>query len=203
MSKITLDKRGSSAKISLQKTSGEIIINLNWTQPRGFFSRSVDLDLGIFYELREGFKGLLDGLQFAHGRGGPRDQLTRQGCFVDFPWVWHQGDDRTGAVSTGENIFINPQGIRHLHRVVVYASIYEGTPRWNTTDAVVKIKVPNQEISVELGKQDDSRRFCVLAELKFSGDSEINVIKHVTFHQDAVDCDRNYQWNLKYTSGSK
>ena len=40
---------------------------------------AVALDLGCFYEMRDGKKMLIDGLQFSHGRGGDRHHATRQG----------------------------------------------------------------------------------------------------------------------------
>jgi len=66
LQKITLEKSGQSARISLDKGSREVVINLNWTQGRNA------VDLGVFYELRSGQKFVIDGLQFSHGRGGPR-----------------------------------------------------------------------------------------------------------------------------------
>ena len=44
--KVNLQK---GQKVSLVKGNnglGEILINLNWKQPRGFFSNPIDLDLG-------------------------------------------------------------------------------------------------------------------------------------------------------------
>lgn len=57
-------------RVNLQKQSnniGEIVINLNWSQPanRGFFARApqpIDLDLGCLYELNNGYKGAVQAL---------------------------------------------------------------------------------------------------------------------------------------------
>ncbi len=69
LDKITLEKQGDSHKIDLSKgsdTQKEIIINLNWSQEkRGFWgsllgsSSEIDLDLGCYYELKDGQKQLL------------------------------------------------------------------------------------------------------------------------------------------------
>ncbi len=198
LSKITLEKSGQSARISLEKTSGEIAINLNWPSGTG-----VDLDLGVFYELRDGTKSLIDGVQFSQGRGGPRDRQTRQGCFAASPWVWHQGDDRTGGVASGESVYINPKGIPSLRRVILYAFIFEGAPNWSTTAAVVTVKVPGQEIVIEMGRQTDQRGFCALAQLEFSGEHDVNVTKLVTFHSGHRDCDSTYKWGFSYSAGTK
>lgn len=215
LNKITLEKQGDSHKIDLSKggsaISKEIIINLNWTQgeqPKGFWSKlfsgssEVDLDLGCFYELQNGQKTVIDGLQFAHGQGGPKDRLTRQGRYTDFPWIWHTGDDRSGA-GAGENILVNPKGLSELKRIVVYCFIYEGAAKWNETNAVVTIKVPeNPEVVVEMGKQFDSRTFCAIAELLFD-EGSITVKKLVSFHNGHADCDKAYQWGMKWSAGSK
>ena len=79
---IILEKGGDTHRINLEKTesfSGEIKINLDWSKG-GFWQRftngAIDLDLGCFYEMNDGSKLLIDGLQFSHGRGGNRDQQT-------------------------------------------------------------------------------------------------------------------------------
>lgn len=73
---IVLEKSGDKHRINLEKggkpITGEIKINLDWSKG-GFFKQmfgsAIDLDLGCFYELRDGKKMLIDGLQFSHGRG--------------------------------------------------------------------------------------------------------------------------------------
>lgn len=204
LSKVTLDKAGSSAKLSLDKsTTREVVINLNWQQGGGLFSSSIDLDLGVLVKLRNGQKFLLDGLQFSRGRGGPRHKETKQGCFVASPWVWHSGDDRSGAVSDGENVYINPSGLSAIERIDVYTFIFEGAARWRDTNGVVTIKVPGQEIVVAMGSQNDSRTFCMIAQIAVHGDSELQVTKRVTFHDGHSDCDRAYGWGFSWRTGQK
>ncbi|MDR2408182.1 MAG: stress protein [Bacteroidales bacterium] len=210
---IRLEKQGDSHRIDLTKygdnTSKEIIINLNWSQEKRtgwskFWNRnkSVDLDLGIWYELHNGNKSCIDGLQFAHGRGGSKNQLTRQGRYTDSPWIWHTGDDRSGT-GDGENILINPQGLSNLKRITIYTFIYEGVAKWAETNAVVTVKVPdNPDIVVEMGKQYNSEKFCAIAEVLFEKDS-LTVRKLVTFHNSHGECDRAYKWGMQWTAGNK
>jgi tellurite resistance protein TerA len=113
------------------------------------------------------------------------------------------GDDRTGAVSTGESLLVNPAGIPDLRRMIVYTLIFDGAAAWSSTDAVVTVKVPSQEVRIELGRQTDSRTFCALAELTFSGTSEVDVKKLITFHLGHSDCDRAYGWGMTWKAGSK
>ena len=188
---IKLEKTGDTHRINLEKSpraiTEEIIINLDWSKG-GFFKQlfggAIDLDLGCFYELRDGTKMVIDGLQFSHGRGGAKDKVTRQGCYTQKPYIWHQGDDRGGGASSGETIMINPKGIE--------------------TNAVVKVKVPGQEeVVVEMGQQFSSNKFCAIAQLDFGGDNSITVKKLVTFHGGHADCDRHYGWGFNWSPGTK
>ena len=128
---IILEKGGDTHRINLEKPSGrpltgEIVINLDWNKGgffKNLFGNAVDLDLGCFYEMRDGKKMLIDGLQFSHGRGGDRHLVTRQGCYDHAPYIWHQGDDRGGGASSGEIILVNPNGVSQIKRIIVYTFI--------------------------------------------------------------------------------
>lgn len=207
---IILEKGGDTHRINLEKPSGrpltgEIVINLD--RNKGGFLKmggAVDLDLGCFYELRNGRKQLIDGLQFSHGRGGNRHQVTNQGSYDHAPYIWHQGDDRGGGTSSGETILVNPNGASQIKRIIVYTFIYEGVTKWSETNAVVKVRVPgSEEVIVEMGQQVSNKRFCAIAQLDFGTDNSITVKKLVTFHDGHSDCDKIYGWGFNYTPGSK
>lgn len=209
---IILEKGGDTHRINLEKPSGrpltgEILINLDWNKGgllKSLLGGAVDLDLGCFYELRNGRKQLIDGLQFSHGRGGNRHQVTNQGCYDQAPYIWHQGDDRGGGASSGETILVNPNGASQIKRIIVYTFIYEGVTKWSETNAVVKVKVPgSEEVIVEMGQQVSNKRFCAIAQLDFGTDNSITVKKLVTFHDGHSDCDKMYGWGFNYTPGSK
>jgi tellurite resistance protein TerA len=222
---IRLEKSGDSRSISLDKATShndEIVINLNWNREARDGGQAIDLDLGCYWEARpvpheNGFvrwiqslvnapsqRGCIDGLQFAHGNGGRRDVVSRQGCYTQLPWVWHAGDDRVGSSAQGENLLLNPGAATHLQRLVIYAFIYEGAPAWSSTDAVVRIAVPSQApLVLELGKQASTQNFCVLATLDFDGASGINVTRHVSFHGGHADASFHYNWRMNFAAGSK
>ena len=214
LNKITLEKSGDSHRFDLTKNGSgdlgsakEMVINLNWNQKSGFWAKltnsAIDLDLGCFYELADGRKSAIDGLQFAHNKGGSRNQSTRQGCYTQVPWIWHSGDDRDGGASDGENILVNPAGWTDIKRIIVYCFIYEGVAKWEETDAVVTIKVPdNPDVVVEMGKHNDSRKFCAIAEIQLSANS-MTVKKLVTFHDGHSDCDKKYGIGMSYSPGTK
>ncbi|RAJ08276.1 tellurite resistance protein TerA [Chitinophaga skermanii] len=218
LQKITLERTGDSHVIDLSKKTGgltqEININLNWskgtTKKSGLFgglfssdSTDIDLDLGCFYELNNGEKSVIDGLQFAKGTGGPKEQLTRQGRYTGVPWIWHTGDDRGAAAGSGENIIVNPQGMQDLKRIVVYCFIYDGVANWAETNGIVTVSVPGvADIEVQLGKQSSPNNFCAIAEILFSHNT-INVKKLVTFHSGHGTCDIAYKWGLEWGFGAK
>ena len=207
---IVLEKSGDKHRINLDKairTPGEIKINLDWSKGSFFkrmFGGDKDLDLGCFYEMRDGSKMLIDGLQFSHGRGGRRDQQTRQGCYTQAPYIWHRGDDRGGGAESGETIFVNPQGISQIRRIVVYTFIYDGVAKWADTNAVVKVSVPGcEDIIVKMGQQSSIKKFCAIASIEIGTDNSMTVQKLVTFHDGHSDCDRRYGWGFNYSPGSK
>ncbi len=216
LQKITLEKKGDTHSIDLSKksdlTSKQITINLNWSQGKtnkGFLSslfsgsKEIDLDLGCFYELNNGEKTVIDGLQFSRGRGGSKDKLTLQGRYTNSPWIWHAGDDRGQSNGSGENILINPTGIQDIKRVIIYCFIYDGVAKWEETNAVVTVKVPgSSEIEVEMGRQSSHHKFCAIAEILFNPNS-MQVKKLVTFHNSHGECDKAYNWGMRWTSGAK
>ena len=208
---IVLEKSGDKHRINLEKggkpVTGEIKINLDWSKG-GFFKQmfgsAIDLDLGCFYELRDGKKMLIDGLQFSKGRGGNRDQQTRQGCYTQSPYIWHKGDDRGGSSESGETILVNPTGVPNIKRLIVYTFIYEGVAKWSETNAVVKVSVPGcEDIIVQMGQQNSNKKFCAIASIEMRTDNSMEVKKLVTFHDGHSDCDRMYGWGFNYSPGSK
>ena len=208
---IILEKSGDKHRIDLTKVGrtiiGEIKINLDWSKGgllKQMFGKPIDLDLGCFYELRDGKKMLLDGLQFSHGRGGNRDQQTLQGCYTKAPFIWHKGDDRGGSSESGETILVNPIGIPNIKRIIVYTFIFEGVAKWADTNAIVKVSVPGcEDVVVQMGKQSSKKRFCAIASIEVNTDNSIEVQKLVTFHDSHSDCDKQYGWGFNYSPGSK
>ena len=219
-SKVTLGAKGDSHTVQIKKkgAASDITVNLNW-------KTNADLDLGCFYELNDGTKMVIDGIQFSQGRGGPRNVQTLQGCYTQSPYIWHMGDDTSGSqMSDGEFILINPDGYSHIKRMTIYAFIYEGVANWSQTDAKIIVKVPgNPEIVVDMSKeaqagtQENSGffsklmgggggsggNFCAIAGLDFIGQESIRVTKHVTFHGGHDACDNAYNWGMQWTAGSK
>lgn len=215
VSKVVLAERGDSHKVALASTEQEITINLDWNRvSRGSGGgKAVDLDLGCFYELTDGSRRAIDGLQFSRGQGGPRNVVSRQGCYTQVPWIWHTGDDRTGdQLAGGESFLVNPAGLEQLSRVAIYASIYDGVERWAETDAVVSVLVPGgSTIEVRLGEQTGAGSVCVIANIEFSGGGalgkwglgSLSVTKEVVFYPGLEEASDAHGYHMRWSAGSK
>lgn len=111
---IILEKGGDTHRINLEKREdkplpGEIVINLDWNKGgffKGLFGNAIDL--GCFYELRNGQKMLIDGLQFSHGRGGDRHHVTRQGCYDNAPIYGIKGMTEAAVLPLARRYWLIP-----------------------------------------------------------------------------------------------
>ncbi|WP_343518468.1 TerD family protein [Sphingomonas sp.] len=199
LKKITLEK--SSPSVSLKKTGdtfGEITLNLNWSQAsgqkRGFFgggAKNIDLDLGVLFELQDGYKGVIQALGRSFG------DYDRE------PWIALSGDDRTGAVSAGETIRVNGKFFDRIKRIAVFALIYDGVPNWNKTDGVVRMTIPGQpEVEVQLDEGRDNCRLCGIALLDNEGGS-LRMKRHMIYYRDQKEYADDIGIFLRWAAGSK
>lgn len=210
--KITLDKKGEKHNLPLLKKgeSRDIVCNLNWSQHRKdanflqkMFGGGIDLDLGVYYELKNGESSLIDGLQFANGKGGGRHEITRQGSYDFAPWVWHAGDDRTGSSNSGEFIYVNPKGLKDLKRIQFYALVYDSKVVWGDTNAEITIDIPGFDtIAVNLGSSRNDKTMCVFCTISFT-EIGIEIVNETSFHNGLSEADKQYGWGFSYRQGSK
>ncbi len=208
LKKVTLT--AAAPQVSLTKSGGStgtMRINLNWSAgapaapaKSGFFARlaapaaakGVDLDLGCLYELADGTKGVVQALGNAFGA------LDRA------PWIQLDGDDRTGSVTTGENMSINLTQPGRFRRVLIFAMIYEGAPNWAAVDGVVTLSpVAGPQIEVRLDATAQEARICAVAQLVNSGgDLVINrEVQYINGGQSVLD--RAYSWGMNWAPGRK
>lgn len=209
---IELNKAHNECTVDLDISSltadNEIVVNLSWNpRPKGIFKflkRPLDLDLGCFYKLTNGKQMLIDALQFSHGRGGQRDEYSRQGCYTEPPFIWHTGDDRGRTIHPGENLVINPIGVPMIEKMMIYGFIYGSATRWNESEAAVSIIIPGEEtVRIMLDSSDDDHNFCAIAELDFSTPGKLHIRRLATYHDGHAGCDAAYNWNFHYTPGTK
>ena len=188
-------KKGQKVNLKKKVPIGEILINLNWDQPKKrflFSPRPIDLDLGCLYELKNGRKGTVQALGNAFGH------LNAE------PWIALDGDDRTGASAAGENLRINGAKIPEIKRVLVYTFIYEGAANWQTANGVVTLRYPgNEDIIVRMDEYNNARRMCAIALLENDGGDGFIVEKQVSFFDGHAQMDKAYGWGMRWVPGRK
>ena len=188
--KVNLRKSGSSL--------GEILINLNWSQPQkrgGFFAptpQAIDLDLGCLFEFKNGLKGSVQALGNSFG------SLTAP------PYIALDGDDRSGSSANGENLRVNGKMISQIKRILVYTFIYEGAANWREANGVVTVKCPgSQEIIVRMDEYGSNLPMCAIALLENNNDETFSVEKIVRFYQGHRFMDKDFNWGLNWVPGRK
>ena len=188
-------------QISLTKQRGELRVNLNWSTaaPTGGgllrrlgAGKGIDLDLGCLYELTDGSKGVVQALGRSFGQ------------FDAPPYILLNGDDRSGAVASGEDLFVNLAHAAQIRRVLVFACIYSGAAGFEQADGVVVLTPPTgPPIEVRLDEGGAGSRMCAIALLEGDG-SSLRVqreVKYVKGGQDVLD--REYDWGMDWAPGRK
>jgi len=200
LSKVTLTKSAPTVSLTKQGGTGGLLrVNLNWNAKppsRGLFAKhqSLDLDLGCLYEFADGTKGVVQAL------GNAFTATDRSGQRL----IWLDGDDRSGAVSTGENLFVDLADVDRIKRVLVFALIYEGAANWAAADGVATLyPVSGPPVEVRLDDPRDGARICAVAMLENHG-GEIVVRREVNYLNGAQRLlDETYGWGMNWTRGRK
>lgn len=197
-SKVSLTKEKPAISLTKQDNFGEIRINLNWNRTHtkaglgGLFgSKGIDLDIGAFVELQNGNKSVIQALGNAFGD------------YRQAPYVQLQGDDRTGAQSTGEWLHINGQQWNHIREVLIYAFIYQGVPSWDKTDAMVTLHVPDHPpIETRLTEGENHRTLCTVARLT-NQNGTIKIERLNQYFKGQQEMDQALGWGFRWRTGSK
>ncbi|GGS59957.1 hypothetical protein GCM10010253_38380 [Streptomyces badius] len=210
LTKITLTKGAPSVSLAKQGgTSGALRVNLNWEVRKQFkgwgakLGRAVamhadlDLDLCALYELTDGRKGVVQALGNAFG------SLNQP------PFIHLDGDDRTGAVSTGENMTINLDHKNLLRRVLIFVTIYEGARSFADLHATVTLQPQNgAPIDFSLDECTVPSTVCALALITNNG-GDLIVQREARYlvpdrgisPQRTIDA--AYGWGMNWTPGRK
>ena len=188
--KVNLTKHGSSM--------GEILINLNWSQPqqqRGFFAprcRESILTLAALFELYDGRKGAVQALGNSFG------------SLYGAPYIALDGDDRTGTSTDGENLRINGNMISQIRRVLIYTFIYEGAANWRDANGIVTVKCPEIRISLSEWTNTALHKPCVqLHCLRTELANLFEIEKVVRFFQWSSGYGQRFNWGLRWVAGHK
>ncbi|MFI8071818.1 TerD family protein [Streptomyces sp. NPDC086033] len=210
LSKVTLTKSAPSVSLAKQGgTSGAMRVNLNW-QVRKQFSgwgskrgravamhADLDLDLCALYELADGRKGVVQALGNAYG------------ALHQPPYIHLDGDDRTGALASGENLTVNLDHKRDFRRILVFVTIYEGARSFADLHATVTLQPQHgAPIDFSLDECTVPSTVCALALITNTGD-DLVVQREARYlvpdrgvsPQRTVD--QVYGWGMNWTPGRK
>ncbi|MFG2731733.1 TerD family protein [Streptomyces canus] len=210
LSKVTLTKSAPSVSLAKQGgTSGAMRVNLNW-QVRKQFSgwggkrgravamhADLDLDLCALYELADGRKGVVQALGNAYG------------ALHQPPYIHLDGDDRTGALASGENLTVNLDHKRDFRRILVFVTIYEGARSFADLHATVTLQPQyGAPIDFSLDECTVPSTVCALALITNTGD-DLVVQREARYlvpdrgvsPQRTVD--HVYRWGMNWTPGRK
>ena len=210
LSKVTLTKAAPAVSLAKQGgTSGALRVNLNW-QVRKQFSgwgskrgepvalhADLDLDLCALYELTDGSKGVVQALGNAFG------SLHRP------PYIHLDGDDRTGAVESGENLTVNLDHRQSFRRILVFVTIYEGARSFADLHASVTLQ-PQYGAPVDFSLDECTvpSTVCALALITNTGndlvvqrEARYLVPERGVSPQRTID--RAYGWGMNWTPGRK
>jgi tellurite resistance protein TerA len=207
---VTLTKAAPTVSLAKQGgTGGAMRVNLNWEsrkQFKGWGSKlgramavhaDLDLDLCALYELTDGRKGVVQALGNAFGA---LDQP---------PYILLDGDDRTGAVSTGENLTVNLDQKDRLRRVLIFVTIYEGARSFADLHATVTLTPQNgAPIDFSLDECTVPSNVAALALISYeNGDLTVRREARYLVPQRGVSpqrtVDQAYGWGMNWTPGRK
>ncbi|MFI8434814.1 TerD family protein [Streptomyces sp. NPDC079020] len=210
LTKVTLTKEAPSVSLAKQGgSSGALRVNLNWEVRKQFkgwgaklgraiaMHADLDLDLCALYELTDGSKGVVQALGNAFGS-------LRQP-----PYIHLDGDDRTGAVSAGENLTVNLDHKDRIRRVLIFVTIYEGARSFADLHATVTLRPQNgAPIDFSLDECTVPSTVCALALISNDG-GDLTVRREARYlvpergvsPQRTIDA--AYGWGMNWTPGRK
>ncbi|WP_399094511.1 TerD family protein [Streptomyces sp. BBFR2] len=221
LTKVTLTKEAPSVSLTKQGgTGGEMRVNLNWTGAgaakrfgkklgrkamealgaRGALlppDGDLDLDLCALYELTDGRAGVV------HPLGDSFGALHAP------PYIQLDGDDRTGAVATGENLTVNLDHQSRIRRILLFVTVYAGARSFEGLSASVTLQ-PQYGAPVEftLDACTVPSKVCALALITHTG-GELVVRREARYlvQEPGVSpqrtVDHAYGWGLTWSPAKK
>ncbi|MDG4865168.1 Tellurium resistance, partial [Streptomyces sp. T-3] len=210
LTKVTLTKQSPTVSLNKQGgTGGAMRVNLNWQVHKQFkgwgaklgramaIHADLDLDLGALFELADGRKGVVQALGNTFG------------ALHQPPYIHLDGDDRTGAVESGENLTINLDHKNDLKRILIFVTIYEGARSFADLNATVTLTPQNgAPVEFHLDECTVPSTVCALALLtNESGDLVVRREARYLVPERGVSMQRTldhaYGWGMDWTPGRK
>ncbi|MET8680293.1 TerD family protein [Streptomyces sp. NPDC004647] len=211
LTKVTLTKESPAVSLTKQGgTSGALRVNLNWQvhkQFKGWGSKlgralamhaDLDLDLCALYELSDGSKGVVQALGNAFG------------SLHQPPFIHLDGDDRTGAATSGENLTVNLDRKDAFRRILIFVTIYEGARSFADLHATVTLQ-PQHGAPVDFSLDECTvpSTVCALTLITNTGGGELVVQREARYliPERGVSPQRTvdyaYGWGMNWTPGRK
>lgn len=210
LTKVTLTKAAPSVSLTKQGgTSGSLHVNLNWEVRKQFsgwaaklgrpvaMHADLDLDLCALWELTDGRRGVVQALGNAFG------------SLHQPPFIHLDGDDRTGASASGENLTVNLDHKHQFRRILVFVTIYEGARSFADLHATVTLRPQHgAPIDFSLDECTVPSTVCALALITNNGgdlvvqrEARYLVPERGVSPQRTVD--HAYGWGMNWTPGRK
>lgn len=153
------------------------------------FQPMIDLDLGCFYELTDGSRGVVQ------AKGNQR------GSFGHPPYITHGTDDKYGSAS-GENLFVNLDYVGRIRRMLVYVYRYPLVTGVSHSlnparGTVTLFPATGAPLEVELRFVQQDARTCAVLLLGHSPDGRLiahRELRYVGGYHD--DLNAMYDWEL-------
>ncbi|MFI1160070.1 TerD family protein [Streptomyces sioyaensis] len=221
LTKVTLTKAAPAVSLTKQGgTSGAMRVNLNWSSgtagkrlgktlgrkamqamgARGALlppSGELDLDLCALYELTDGAAGVI------HPLG------NNFGALHAPPYIQLDGDDRTGAVTAGENLTINLDHQARIKRILIFVTVYAGARSFEGLNATVTLQPQyGAPVDFTLDACTVPSNVCALALITNTG-SELVVQREARYLVPAPGVspqrtvDQAYGWGLDWSPARK
>ena len=201
-----LDKNGESNIISPPENGFEQIhVGLAWNniiveKAGGFMGlikkatkQGVDLDLGCFFELEDGTRGILQPFGDLYGN------------YNSIPYIALSGDERTGdAEGYDEYFVINGQQWPKIKRILIYTYIYKGATDWSQIKPELAINMHDgtQPFAIKPQLKTNTLTVCALASIK-NVKNGIQIVTHGEYFASHAAMDRAFGFGLKWEDGAK
>lgn len=169
-----------------------------WLVPRRLeavtpdYAHTVDLDLGCFYTLVNGRRGVVQAMGGQHG------------AFEAAPYIRLDRDDKTGS-STGENLFVNLHHHAEISRALIYVYIYSSMATFAQTDAVVSLHPASGPAThIALDTPESAARSCAVVLLTHDAAGEMVARRETRYSAGyQAEIDAMYHWGLRWSDADK
>lgn len=155
-------------------------------------TKGVDLDIGCFYELKNGKRGVIQAFGDMYGN------LETE------PFISLSGDERTGDAD-GEDELIKVNGRRwsEFKRLVIYIYIYGGASSWESVRPQIQVRVPEEKpMVVSLNARREELALCAVAGLE-NIRGGIKMTNYLEYFPGHAEMDRAFAFGLEWAEGRK